>query len=242
MKELKCIDGVETTVGRLSPPFSRVTITPEAVLDYEHCLFSGNYPSWDECLEIAGGDMRQAFAYAKRFEKPMAKLDQRVMKADLEEYIDIQTRSGRLLGENRIRHKYLDESSGRMLTLFLRLDKQLEMVQNWSLIGICFVEDYDNADSGAIDTWLEQEIAGTDCDSDCVVKARVDEIIKTTGEAQYVRALKKIRQVFRYGKDKADAENAWLQQCCRLKQKRGYNKKNGQSGCVSTENLPSRLL
>ena len=173
MKELKQIDEQRISVNKPSESFNKVTITPEAVFDYEHCLFSDNYPSWDECLEIAGGDMRQAFAYAKRFEKPTARLDQRAMVAEVEEYIDIQNHFGRLLGESRFWHRYLDEKSGRMLMLFLCRDKLTGMVQNWLLVGICFAEDVDDDADDEIKGWLACRVADLDYDNDWVATSRL---------------------------------------------------------------------
>jgi hypothetical protein len=82
------------------------------------------------------------------------------LKADVEEYIDIQNRSGRLMWEHYFRCKYLDEGSGEMLMLFLYRSYRLGLMQNWTLAGICFAEDWSEDDEydGSVRRWLKSKI------------------------------------------------------------------------------------
>ena len=227
MKKAKYIDERRTVVNRSSESFNKVTITPEAVFDYEHCLFVGKYPSWDECLAIAGGDQREAFRYAKRFDKPTAKLDQRAMMAEVDEYIDRQNRAGHLLCESHIRHKYLDEKSGRMLMLFLCRDKLIDMMQNWILIGICFAEDVDDDADDEIKTWLNRKIAVESEKMDWAVSSRAIGLIKSTDRMPYKKVMQEVRNEFECKRDKADAEKILLLYKHCFKRKRGHGN-NGQ--------------
>ena len=171
MEQIMRIMARDRADGGRGETFNRVGITTEAIFDYEHCLFERSRPPWEECLTAVGGDSKKAFEYAGRFDGSTARLDQKQLKAEIEEYINSQNRSGRLLFAKKIRHTYLDERSGRMLTLFLHRGSGLGTVQNWLLEGVCFAEDYCGAER-VTEAWLDCKVTGLDYDSDWVVNLR----------------------------------------------------------------------
>jgi len=213
MQELRNYDGKKAAVI-LPETFNKVSITVEAAFDYEHCLFGGGHPTWEDCLRAAEGDQKKAFEYAGQFDAPTAKLDQIVLRSEVEEYINRQNIYGRLLYENRIRHKYFDEKSGRMLMLFLCRDKRFGAVQNWLLAGICFAEDWDaDTESEAeIKDWLDCKITNLLDKDDWVVRARAGKIIDNTEKTLYEDVLKEVTNAFDDKRDKETAERlAFLQ-------------------------------
>ena len=169
----------------------------------------------------------EAFALAKRYDKPLRKLKQQPFKNDIEEYIDNLNRAGLMLWEHYFRCNYYDEALDRMLMLFLYRDRKDGAMQNWRLQGICLADDRSEEaeDDGRIRNrlkspyWESPEDAPPDED-DWVVKDRVREIIEHTEKTKFENVLKEVQDAFTEERDKEFAEELLLLQSIGFKRRK----------------------
>jgi hypothetical protein len=170
----------ETTINK-------ITVTAEAEYDYGCCLC--------ERRPEAG-------------EAPVAKLDKRVIKAEVEEYIDTMNRAGRLLHNRYFRCRYDDAPSGLTLMLFLYRAERLGIMQYWNLAGICRAGDWteDAEDDGSIRRWLGTKVDDlSDCE-DWAVCVRVNGVLQDTSKTKYENVLEEVKNAFECKRDKETAE------------------------------------
>jgi len=143
------------------------------------------------------------------------RLNQRQLKIDLSEYIQMQSGlKGTLSDKQYFRCKYLDEKTGQMLMLFLYRDKKLRTMQYWLLSGICLAHDWneDSEDKGLIRLWLKTKIEDMPESLDEVIALRVKEIIANTSKTKWQNVLKEVVDAFDCERDKGYAEKlAFLQ-------------------------------
>lgn len=90
----------------------------------------------------------------------------------IEEYIGLQR--NRFANVRYFRVKYYDESTDKMLMLFIYKIDLLACMQLWELAGICLAEDWTEEleDSGAIRNWLKTKIENIPIEEDWVVRYR----------------------------------------------------------------------
>lgn len=110
------------------------------------------------------------FDYESEFGCPMPKAD---IKRETEEYID-----GRLshFSGYYFRAKYLDETTDRMLMLFLYKGETFGKMQMWEIRGVCPAEDWSEEleEDGQIRFWLNTPIEPTE-ERDWVWDLRIKE-------------------------------------------------------------------
>ena len=109
-------------------------------------------------------------------------LDKHKLKVEVEEYINRQNRSGRLLRDNYFRCRWHDEDSGQTLMLFLYRGERMSIIQNWDLAGVCLANDWDEdlEAAGLVRLWLEKKTTnlGTgDWVYEQIARAAADKII-----------------------------------------------------------------
>lgn len=159
-------------------------------------------------------------------------LDKRRLKTEVEDYINIKNRSGRLFRENYFRCKYLDEDSGRMLMLFLYRAERVSVMQNWLVRGICFAEDWteDAEDDGLIRCWLKCMITELPDGDDWAVSVRTNKILRETGKTAFENVLKEVLDDFECERDKKTAEKLAFLQSLYFERGRGRPKKKSRGG------------
>ena len=169
-------------------------------------------------------------------------LDKRGLKSEVEEYIDIKNRNGRLLRENYFRCKYLDGESDRMLMLFIYRAERMSLMQNWLVMGICFAEDWteDAEEDGLIRAWVETKITDLPDKDDWAVRTRTERIIKNTEKTLYENVLEEVRNEFECERDKTDAEKILLLFSYYFKRKRGRGDKGKDVGDKKRARKPKR--
>jgi len=141
-------------------------------------------------------------------------LNQRRIKADVAEYINILNRDGRLNSKHYFRCKFLDEKNDEMLMLFLYRGNRLSIMQYWLLAGVCRATDWDedSEDKGLIRLWLKTKIEDMPNGMDEVIALRVREIIENTSKTKWENVLKEVINAFDCERDKGFAEKlAFLQ-------------------------------
>jgi hypothetical protein len=187
---------------------NKVEITQEAVFDYENCLEAANSPSWAECLSMAGGDEKAAFAYAGSYERPLRKLDKKALKREVEEYIDNLNKSGILSEDGYFRCRYYDAQTYKTLTLFFYKGYGLGIMQFWMLAGICEAEDWsgDAEACGEIRSWLRTKTDDPPEEEDWVVGYRVKQILQNTETLIWEEVLEEVKGAFKCERDKEVAE------------------------------------
>jgi len=169
-------------------------------------------------------------------------LDKQRLKAEVEDYINIKNRSGRLLWENYFRCKYQDPESGWMLMLFLYRADKVSIMQNWLVRGICFAEDWteDAEEDGLIRVWVESLITDLPDEDDWAVRARAIKIINYTEKTLYENVLEEVRNEFGNERDKADAEKILLLHSYYFKRKRERRSEGKNVGDKKRARKPKR--
>jgi len=188
---------------------NKVNITEEAVFDYEYCI--GYRVSLCRKIELDNGE-----------DKPIRKLNKRRLKIEIEEYIELQTRNGRLLHEKYFRCKYYDREMKQTLMLFFYKADKLSIMQYWNLVGICFERDWSEEaeEFGVIRSWLKSRVECLVKKEDGAVKIRVNEILEYTEKIQYEEILEEIQDEFEHERDKVYAEKLLLHHSYHFKRKR----------------------
>jgi hypothetical protein len=208
---------------------NKIEIAEAAVFDYECCIYRRRRPSCRRLLKEAGGDLKRFWELSERYDTPALKLDRRAVKAETERYIDLMNRSGRLLYENYIRCRYLDEKAGLMLMLFFYRSDKFGIMQNWRLAGICPAKAWseDDEDDGQVRAWLKTDVDAerlkrqTD---DWAVRARTNRVLTYTEKTLYENVLKEVCDEFGCERDKEAAERILLLQSYHFK--RGERKRS----------------
>ncbi len=105
----------------------------------------------------------------------LGKMPKAEMQYDIEEYIDIKNKDGRMLATKYFRVKYIDERSGEMLMLFIYRSKKMRCMQHWKVKGICIAENWtvEDEESGAIKNWINSTITDMPKEQDWVEKHRI---------------------------------------------------------------------
>jgi hypothetical protein len=184
---------------------NKVRVTAEAAFDYKYCLQS------------YGSD-------------PPA-LDRQSIKQDLEQYINGQTKNGRLVYDRYFRCKWFDEQSGQMLMCFLYRGEKYGIMQEWNLSGLCQEGDWseDAESDGSIRHWLKQKITDLTDEDDWVVACRLKQILMFTDKTIYENVLKEVRDAFKCGGDKETAEKLLFVQSFHFQRREhGVKEKTGQ--------------
>jgi hypothetical protein len=158
---------------------NKVSITEEAVFDYEHCLLNKSTPTWSEILKRAGGCAKRAWDLSEQYEQPVITLDKKRLKAELEEYITRMNDAGKLLNTQHFRCLITDDNFSEPLMLFLHKREKMSLMQLWELVGISKADDWDEEleDDGIIRKWLkpfETDMPKGDWVAEQQVRAEID--------------------------------------------------------------------
>lgn len=103
------------------------------------------------------------------------RLDRVMLKQELEEYIDRM--NNRLIAVCYFRCKFMDETTGELLMLFIYRGSRQRVLQNWVVRGICAAKDWDEDVEyyGDIKNWVDSKITEYAYNSDWVIRLRVRE-------------------------------------------------------------------
>jgi len=158
----------------LAEMINKIIITPEAVCDYEHCMGVLDRPPLGEVFDEADGGNEKGYKAADIYERPFRKIEKRLFKAEVEDYINLMNSAGRLRQEKYFRCLYFDVQTWQMLMLFFYRAERFSIMQNWELNGICAEDDWseDLEDFGLIRKWLRSYITGLE-KGDWVTEQRV---------------------------------------------------------------------
>jgi hypothetical protein len=153
----------------------KVTISEEAVFDYEHCLIVLERPSEDDL---------PLFRFPKE------------IKAELEEYIQCHSR---VKHKHYFRVRHYDENLGDYLMLFVKKSWKMATMQNWTVVGICFECDWDEEaeEDGIIKNWYDTKINKDEIDkTDWVEEMRIRQEIETEENEKDEKERKRYARLF----------------------------------------------
>lgn len=152
----------------------------------------------------------------------LGQLDKYTLKAEIENYINYMTESGRLIYENYFRCNIYNDSSDETLILFIYRDKMFGIMQIWRLEGICKAINYSGhlEDFGTIRMWLKIKTESLVDESDWVIELRTNKIIKNT-DIEFLENVKsEVRNAFECERDKEIAEKLLCLQSVYFRRKR----------------------
>jgi hypothetical protein len=181
----------------------KVSITAEAVFDYEHSLLQRRYPRFNYFFEqeIDTAELKskirafnlENWTEEEQYESSPVKLQQQEIKAELEEYLQWSKKNQK----QYFRINHYDEQFDRMLMLFVKRAEKVSVIQNWIVVGMCLADDWtqEDEDEGRIRNWYNSRIENLQ-DNDWVEEERLRREAEEKERQKDEKEIKKYERLF----------------------------------------------